>query len=153
MCPAPSVAPGLFALPPPQFVPAWVVIALLGGAILVPLAVAFRAVRLFQGLARGQEQWSLVWLEIFLGVFLAIFYSLFAVFLLWTITLVLWESTIDYQCVKQFSPLLLLAHPGNVVGMIVFVLAGIGMWASQQWYRRTKRRLDAGQPFREAHAK
>ncbi len=151
MCPAPSATPGMFALPSLQLVPAWVVIPLLGGAILVPLAFAFRTVRLFQGLAQGKEQRSLVWLETLLGLCVAIFYSLFAVFLLWIITLALWEPTIDYQCFDQIEPLF--AHPGNVVGMIVFVLAGVGMWAFQQWYRRTKSKLEAGQSFEKMPAK
>ncbi len=153
MCPQPVEAPGLFDLPSFQLVPAWIVIPLLFVTFLLPLAVAFRAFRLFQGLARGQEQRSLVWLEILLGLCVVIFYSLFTAFILWIITLNLWGSTLDPQCVDQIGPRLILAHPGNVVGMLVFIVAGVGMWVSQQWYRRTKSRLEAGQSFEKMPAK
>jgi hypothetical protein len=80
--------------------------------------------------------------------------GLFEVLVPWIGSLLMWEETVDAECMKGLMPVrYLLAHPENVVGIIVCMLSGVGMWAFQQWYRRTKGRLEAGQPFKKMPAK
>ncbi len=140
-CPTPAEIPGMFDLPPSQFVPLWITILLLGVIPFLLLVFVFRVIQLFRGLSQGQEERSLVWLDVLLGVCIVVWGSLLMLLLLWVIAIAQWETRINPQCPKY---LMLPITPGTLVGIIMFLLVGAGIWAVQRWYRRTKSRLLEG---------
>ncbi len=139
MCPPPDEIPGMFTLTTLQIVPLWATILILGFISFALIVIAFRIIRLFQRLARGQELRSLVWLQVLSGACLGVWGLCMGMLLLWLIAFSLWFTPEYSQCAKQGY--VLFAHPGNVVGLIVVPVAFMGMGVLQLRYGHLKSKL------------